>query len=84
MGRRFDFQVPAPFIDSVGGFSTTNAVLSYEMSKKLSTYVVIDNLLNRRYHEFLGFPNPGIYARIGVRYRLFEHDTVAQQTATSK
>jgi vitamin B12 transporter len=81
MGRRFDFQVPAPLINSVGGFSATDAVLSYEMSKHVSTYATIDNLFNRRYHEFLGFPNPGIYARVGLRYRLFERDAVVQPSS---
>lgn len=71
VGRRFDFQVPAPLIDSVGGYSTTSVAATYVVSKQVSTYARIDNVLDRRYHEFLGFPNPGIYARVGVRYRFF-------------
>ncbi|HLJ88658.1 MAG TPA: TonB-dependent receptor, partial [Candidatus Angelobacter sp.] len=69
VGRRFDFQVPAPQIDSVGGYSTTDISTTYTVSKQVSTYFRIDNIFNRRYHEFLGFPNPGTYARIGVQYR---------------
>lgn len=71
VGRRFDFQVPAPLIDSVGGYSTTSIAATYVVSKQVSTYARIDNVSDRRYHEFLGFPNPGIYARVGVRYRFF-------------
>jgi vitamin B12 transporter len=71
IGRRFDFQVPVPLIDSVGGYSSTGVAATYSVSKRVSTYARIDNLFDRRYHEFLGFPNPGLYARVGVKYRLF-------------
>jgi outer membrane cobalamin receptor len=71
VGRRFDFQVPAPLIDSVGGYSTTSLTGSYAVSRRVLAYARIDNLFDRRYHQFLGFPDPGIYARVGVKYRLF-------------
>lgn len=71
VGRRFDFAVPAPLIDSVGGYSTTGVTATYEISKQVSTYTRIDNVFDRRYHEFLGFPNPGIYARVGVKYHFW-------------
>jgi outer membrane cobalamin receptor len=71
VGRRFDFQVPAPQIDSVGGYSATNLSAVYTVSKRLSTFVAVDNLFNRKYHEFLGFPDRGIYGRVGVKYHLF-------------
>lgn len=72
MGRRFDFQVPAPFIDSVGGYSRTDVTADYELSRRVTTYAAIDNVFNRRYHEFLGFPNPGIYGRVGMKIRLLQ------------
>lgn len=71
VGRRFDFAVPAPLIDSVGGYSTTGVTATYEISKQVSTYTRIDNVFDRRYHEFLGFPNPGIYARVGMKYHFW-------------
>jgi len=71
VGRRFDFAVPAPQIDSVGGYSTTSIAATYVVSRQVTTYARIDNVLDRAYHEFLGFPNPGIYARVGVRYHFF-------------
>jgi len=71
VGRRFDFQVPAPQIDSVGGYASTNLSGVYTVSKRVGLFVAVDNLFNRRYHEFLGFPNRGVYARAGVRYHLF-------------
>jgi outer membrane cobalamin receptor len=70
VGRRYDFEVPAPAVTSVGGFSTTNLVLGYEGLKRTTIYARIDNLFNAKFHEYLGFPNPGISAQIGVTYRL--------------
>jgi vitamin B12 transporter len=70
VGRRYDFQVPAPTVISVGGFSTTNLVLGYYGLKHTSIYARADNLFNANFHEYLGFPNPGIFAQVGVTYRL--------------
>lgn len=71
VGRRFDFQVPAPQVDSVGGYSTTGVAATCTVSKQVSTYARIDNIFDRRYHQFLGFPDPGIYARVGVKYQFW-------------
>jgi len=30
----------------------------------------MDNALNSGFHEYVGFPNPGIAVRIGVRYQV--------------
>jgi outer membrane cobalamin receptor len=70
VGRRYDFQVPAPAVPSVGGFSTTNLVLRYDGLKHASIYAKTDNLFNAKFHEYLGFPNPGVSAQIGVTCRL--------------
>jgi len=70
VGRRYDFQVPAPTVTSVGGYSTTNLVLEYYGFRHSSIYARIDNLLNAQFHEYLGFPNPGISAKAGVTYRM--------------
>lgn len=70
VGRRFDFQVPAPLINSAGGYSTTSFGAVYSATRRVSFYTRIDNVFNRRYHEFIGFPNPGIYTRIGIKYSL--------------
>lgn len=70
VGRRYDFQVPAPAVTSVGGYSTTNLILEYQSAGHTSLYGRIDNLFDARFHEYLGFPNPGISARVGITYRL--------------
>ncbi len=70
VGPRFDFQLPVPDRQSVGGYSTSSLVFSYRLPHGLDAYGRVDNLFDRSYHEFIGFPHPGIYARIGLRYRI--------------
>jgi outer membrane cobalamin receptor len=70
VGRRYDFQLPAPTIDSVGGYSATNLVLGYDGFRHVTMFARVDNVLNSRFHEYLGFPNPGIACRVGVTYHL--------------
>lgn len=69
-GRRYDFQVPVPLIASVGGYSTTNLVVGYDGLRHTSLFVRINNVFNSRFHEYIGFPNPGISVQGGVSYRL--------------
>jgi len=69
VGRRFDFQIPVPDITTVGGYSTTNLIVNYEINDSLSAHVRAENLLNSNFHEYVGFPNPGIYVRAGITYR---------------
>lgn len=70
MGRRYDFQTPVPYDASVGGYSNTNFSASYDLSRKVSLYLRADNLFDSKYHEYIGFPNPGAVARIGAQYRV--------------
>jgi outer membrane receptor protein involved in Fe transport len=53
----------------VGGFSTVSLSSSYEFSDALTVFVRADNLFDAHYHEYVGFPNPGLYARAGLSYR---------------
>lgn len=69
VGPRFDFQIPVPNIDTAGGYSTTNLILNYEVKNGLTAHLRAENLLNSQYHEYVGFPNPGIYVRAGITYR---------------
>jgi vitamin B12 transporter len=69
VGRRYDFQVPAPDITMVGGYSTTNLVVGYYGLRHTSLFARVDNLFNSRFHEYLGFPNPGIAVQVGVTYQ---------------
>jgi outer membrane cobalamin receptor len=69
VGRRYDFSVPLPNQPAVGGYSTTSAATHYELSHGVTAFVRADNLFNARYHEFIGFPNPGITVRAGLAWR---------------
>jgi outer membrane cobalamin receptor len=69
VGRRYDFQVPVPLEQTVGGYSTASLSTSYEFSDAFTASLRVDNLFNQQYHEYIGFPNPGVYVRVGIRYR---------------
>jgi len=69
IGRRYDFQIPVPWITSVGGYSTTNFVVAYDGFRRASLFCRINNAFNAHYHEYIGFPNPGIAVQTGIRYR---------------
>jgi iron complex outermembrane receptor protein len=69
VGRRYDFQVPVPLQQTAGGYSTVSLATSYEFSDAFTASVRVDNLFNQKYHEYIGFPNPGVYIRAGVSYR---------------
>ncbi len=66
VGERFDFQIPVPERAIAGQYQTLDLAASYQIVEGVTTFLRIDNLLDREYQEFVGFPNPGIYARAGV------------------
>ena len=70
VGRRYDFEVPVPNQPVAGGYATTNLVASYAFPSGVTAFFRAENLLNQHYHEFVGFPNPGIYARFGLTWRV--------------
>jgi vitamin B12 transporter len=71
VGRRYDFQLPAPAVSTVGGYSTSNLIVGYDGLRRVGVFARVDNIFDRRFHEYLGFPNPGISCRLGVTYRVF-------------
>jgi vitamin B12 transporter len=68
IGRRYDFSVPEPQVPAVGGYSDTNAAIHYRVNARLAFYARVDNLLNSKFHDYIGFPNPGITGRVGLNY----------------
>jgi outer membrane cobalamin receptor len=42
----------------------------WQVSEKLETYLVIDNLTDEKYQQFVGFESRGILPRAGVRFSL--------------
>ncbi len=70
VGRRYDFSVPLPNVPAVGGYSDTNFSGSYSFNQTLTAFARVENLWNSHFHEFIGFPNPGAQARVGLTYRI--------------
>ena len=73
IGRRYDFSVPLPNQTTVGGYSNTNLSASYAFSDSLIAYLRAENLFSSHYHEFIGFPSPGVTVRAGMHYTFFRH-----------
>jgi vitamin B12 transporter len=72
VSRRYDFQLPIPDRETVPAYTTASFVTSYQATQRLSLYVRVDNLCNSHFQEFLGFPNGGLYGRIGFKYQLLK------------
>jgi len=69
IGRRYDYSVPDPNQFTVGGYSNSNGVVTYECNDRIAVFVRADNFLNSKYHEYIGFPAPGISVRLGISFR---------------
>jgi outer membrane receptor protein involved in Fe transport len=65
--RRFDFQIPTSQ-DTVAGFSRINLAATVVPAKRWKLYARVENLLNQRYEEFIGFPAPGLHVKGGMTY----------------
>ena len=70
VGERYDFQLPVPEMETVGGYSTSSLVFGYRLAQGLEAFGRVDNVFDSSYQEFIGFPHPGIYARAGLRLRV--------------
>jgi vitamin B12 transporter len=66
VGERFDFQIPVAERTIAKQYQTLDLAASYPIVEGIIAFLRVDNLLDREYQEFVGFPNPGIYARAGV------------------
>jgi vitamin B12 transporter len=55
---------------TAGAYATTNFAASYALSPKLSLFARIDNLLDRRYQDPVGFDRPGFGVFAGVKATL--------------
>jgi len=78
VGRRFDYQVPVPQRNTVGAYSVTNLKLTCRLHENFDGHVGVENLFDRKYQEFVGFPSPGIYVGAGLSYTAGEHRKVAR------
>lgn len=68
VGRRFDYQVPVPQIETVPRYTMTSIACRKAFAKKIEATLRLENTLNSHYQEFIGFPAAGIYASVGLSY----------------
>ena len=52
---------------SVAGYQLYGTMLAWDVSKRWELFGRIDNLADKEYETFIGFPGPGRTYRIGVR-----------------
>ncbi len=68
VGRRFDYQVPVPAIQTVPRYSLTTITVQQTFSAHVSGHLRFENAWNSHYQEFVGFPSAGIYTTAGFSY----------------
>jgi vitamin B12 transporter len=49
-------------------YATLNVAGSYDLGRGVTLFARVDNLLDRRYEDPVGFDKPGIGAYAGVRF----------------
>jgi vitamin B12 transporter len=72
IGRRpdSDFLGLQPAINHAAGYARVDTGGWCEVHRNVTAYLTVENLLNRRYQEVVGYPGLGINARIGLRFTL--------------
>ena len=66
----FDVQIAVPDMTTVDGYGVLDLAATWKLSHAWEILARVDNLTNTDYQHFIGFPQPGISARIGLRYLL--------------
>ena len=66
--ERFDSSIPNPEVE-LAAYTRLDVAMHYDLSPKLRTSLVFDNLLDERYSDADGFPAIGRRGRVTLRYR---------------
>lgn len=66
VAARNDFQLPVPTLTRAGSYFVANLAAQRRISNRVSAFARLDNILNRKYYEYIGFVNPGIQVRAGL------------------
>jgi iron complex outermembrane receptor protein/vitamin B12 transporter len=66
VSSRVDFQIPVPQLDRAPGYWNADLLVDYTRGPA-TLFMRAQNLTNRNYEEFVGFPNPGIVIAGGIR-----------------
>ncbi len=66
VSRYFDEQIPVPGRDVVEGYGLLNAAGSWRVKDGFTLRARLDNLTDRSYETFIGFPGPGRSFWVGL------------------
>jgi len=69
VSESFDQQIPVPSRDRVSGHTLLGTAVSCDLTDALGLGVRVDNLTDKDYETFIGFPGASRSLRIGLRYR---------------
>jgi len=64
----FDFQVPV-VTDTTPGYQLYGTTVTVEVGQNWDVHARVDNLADKEYEPFIGFPGPDRGFRVGLRYR---------------
>jgi vitamin B12 transporter len=70
VGRRADSDFEAFNIDHAAGYVRADLGGSYAINSRISAYANVENTLDRRYNEVVGYPALPVNFRAGVRFRI--------------
>jgi vitamin B12 transporter len=70
VGRRPDSDFLSFNIDHAPGYVRVDLGGWYEVDRRITAYVNVENALDRHYNEVVGYPALGVNFRAGVRFRL--------------
>ena len=66
----FDVQIAVPDMTTVDGYGLLDLAATWDLSPAWQILARVDNLTDTAYEHFIGFPQPGITGKIGLRYVL--------------
>lgn len=70
VGRRADSDFYGYGFNHTPGYVLVNTGAWYNLNRRVTTYLNVENLLNRSYEEVIGYPALGINFRTGIRFRI--------------
>jgi outer membrane cobalamin receptor len=69
VSEAFDFQVPLGATEQTPGYQLYGSAVSVEVAPGWELHARIDNLADKEYEPFIGFPGPDRSYRVGLRHR---------------
>ena len=70
VGRRPDSDFLGLGIDHAAGYALVNTGAWFAVNHYMTAYLNVENVLNRRYQEVVGYPALGVSFRAGMRFRV--------------